>query len=115
MNKKVLSFFVAAIVLGFVMYFLSKYSSVRMQFETDFYVVMIAMAVFTATYAVGINKSVNNLFQPLHIYAFFYLCICFLTPCFMMIAHEEDCHGVNVMNGCIPGTIYVILAFIAVR
>lgn len=113
MNKKVLSFFVAAIVLGFVMYFLSKYSSVRMQFETDFYVVMIAMAVFTATYAVGINKSVNNLFQPLHIYAFFYLCICFLTPCFMMIAHEEDCHGVNVMNGCIPGTIYVILAFMS--
>ncbi|WP_302424011.1 hypothetical protein [uncultured Prevotella sp.] len=31
----------------------------------------------------------------------------------MILANEEDCHGVNVMGGCIPGTIYVIIAFIS--
>lgn len=113
MNKKILSIFVVTIILVFAAYFMSMISSVRMQFAIDFYVVIMSMIVFTIIYILGINKSVSNLFQPLHIYAFFYLCICFLTPCFMMIAHEEDCHGVNIMGGCIPGTIYVIFAFIS--
>lgn len=113
MRKKTLIVFIVSLILIFALYFQSQAYLIRPQFTTDFYVVIMAMALFVIIYAVGISKSINNLFQPLHIYAFFYLCICFLTPCFMMIAHEEDCHGVDVMGGCIQGTIYVILAFIS--
>lgn len=111
MNKKLLIIFISCIIIAFALYFQSQTLSVHSQILTDFYFVLFGLLGFTVIYAIGISKSIDNLFQPLHIYAFFYLCICFLTPCFLMISHEEDCHGVNVMGGCIPGTIYVILAF----
>lgn len=111
MNKIALIVFIAFIILSFVFHFLSQTSLVRSNFEGEYKFVMVGMVFFTGIYAIGIYKSVNNLFQPLHIYAFFYLCICFLTPCFMMIAHEEDCHGTNIMGGCIYGTVLVIVAF----
>lgn len=113
MKKDTLIIFVVVIILAFVSYFLGQANFVRSIFVNDYYFVIISMIIFTVIYIIGIKKTINNLFQPLHIYAFFYICICFLTPCFMMIAHEDDCHGSYIMDGCIYGTVMVIIAFIS--
>lgn len=112
MTKKSLIVFVCILISFAVFYFLSQ-DLVMTEFRFEYNFLIASLVIFTGIYSFGIFKSINNLFQPLHIYAFFYICICFLTPCFMLLAHEEDCHGVNVMNGCVPGTVYVILAFIS--
>lgn len=112
MKKSSLIIFINTLILCFVLYFISQETSITdLRYDYDF--VVVSLLVFVGLYSIGISKSINNLFQPLNIYAFFYICICFLTPCFMILAHEEDCHGVNVMYGCVPGTIYVIIAFIS--
>lgn len=112
MNKSSLIVFVCSLSLLAVLYFLSQDLFIS-EFRFEYNFLVISLVIFIGIYSFGIYKSINNLFQPLHIYAFFYICICFLTPCFMILAHEEDCHGVNVMRGCIPGTIYVIIAFLS--
>lgn len=112
MKKSSLIIFINTLILCFVLYFISQEARVT-NFRYDYDFVVVSLLVFVGLYSIGISKSINNLFQPLNIYAFFYICICFLTPCFMILAHEEDCHGVNVMYGCVPGTIYVIIAFIS--
>lgn len=111
MNKNTLITFIAVVLLSFFFYFQGQINFVRSQYREDYYFIMVSMLLFMVFYIIGIKKSMNNLFQPLHIYAFFYLCICFLTPCFMVIAHEEDCHGTNIMGGCMSGTVIVIIAF----
>ena len=112
MKKSSLIIFINTLILCFVLYFISQETSITdLRYDYDF--VVVSLLVVVGLYSIGISKSINNLFQPLNIYAFFYICICFLTPCFMILAHEEDCHGVNVMYGCVPGTIYVIIAFIS--
>lgn len=112
MKKSSLIIFINTLILCFVLYFISQETSITdLRYDYDF--IVVSLLVFVGLYSIGISKSINNLFQPLNIYAFFYICICFLTPCFMILAHEEDCHGVNVMYGCVPGTIYVIIAFIS--
>lgn len=113
MSKNKLVSFVCVIIILFAICLQMQVLSVNDRYIKDFYFVIIAMLVFTWIYSIAIKKSINNLFQPLHIYAFFYLCICFLTPCFMMIAHEEDCHGTNIMGGCVIGTVWVVVAFIS--
>lgn len=112
MKKSSLIIFVCALITLAALYFMSQ-NTMTPSFRFDYHFLVASLLIFVGIYSFGIYKSINNLFQPLHIYAFFYICICFLTPCFMILAHEEDCHGVNVMNGCVPGTIYVILAFIS--
>lgn len=112
MNKASLIIFLNSLILCFVLYFIFQEARVT-TFRYDYNFVVVSLMVFIGIYSIGIFKSINNLFQPLNIYAFFYICICFLTPCFMILTNEEDCHGINVMGGCIPGTIYVIIAFIS--
>lgn len=110
MKKSSLIIFVCTLILLTALYFLSQ-NLTSSEFLFDYNFLIVSLLIFIAIYSFGIYKSINNLFQPLHIYAFFYICICFLTPCFMILAHEEDCHGVNIMGGCVRGTIYVLIAF----
>lgn len=112
MKKTTLIFIIAALMSCFIIYFVFQDLSLS-NFAFHFNFLVISLIVFTGIYCFGISSSINNLFQPLHIYAFFYICIFFLTPCYMILAHEEDCHGVDIMDGCISGTIYVIIAFIS--
>ena len=112
MKKTSLIFIIAALMSCFIIYFVFQDLSLS-NFAFHFNFLVISLIVFTGIYCFGISSSINNLFQPLHIYAFFYICIFFLTPCYMILAHEEDCHGVDIMDGCISGTIYVIIAFIS--
>lgn len=112
MEKTSLIFIIAALMSCFIIYFVFQDLSLS-NFAFHFNFLVISLIVFTGIYCFGISSSINNLFQPLHIYAFFYICIFFLTPCYMILAHEEDCHGVDIMDGCISGTIYVIIAFIS--
>ncbi len=112
MKKSSLIIFVCTLIFLTALYFLSQ-NLMSSEFWFDYNFLVVSLLVFVAIYSFGICKSINNLFQPLHIYAFFYICICFLTPCFMILAHEEDCHGVNIMGGCVRGTVYVLIAFIS--
>ena len=111
MSKKVLIFLVMLIVSAFSIYFIGTDSPTQQEYQIEFNVIIGCMFVFGLIYSFAISQSVSNLFQPIHILAFFYLCIFFLTPLFMINAHEEDCHGTNIMGGCIKGTIIVLIAF----
>lgn len=112
MKKSSLIIFIVSVISCFAFYFAFQ-DDVISRYRFDYGFLIASMLGFTGIYAIGISKSINNLFQPLHIYAFFYLCICFLTPCFMILAHEDDCHGTYIMGGCFMGTIYVIVAFVS--
>jgi oligosaccharide repeat unit polymerase len=41
---------------------------------------------------------------------FFYVCIFFITPIFLINEGRTRCDGINVMGGCIPATIIVLLS-----
>lgn len=113
MSKKALIFIVMLIVSAFCLYFIDADSPTQQKYQTEYNVIIGSMFVFGLIYSFAISRSVSNLFQPLHILAFFYLCIFFITPLFLINAHKEDCCGVNVMGGCIEGTFLVLLAFIS--
>jgi hypothetical protein len=70
------------------------------------------MVIFFLIYAIAIAKNPTNIFQPLHIFGIFYLCIFFITPLALINANEADCLGVNIMQSSVYATILVLLAFL---
>lgn len=112
MNKGLI--YIMLIVLAFVSFiYFYPFVVSGSQFADDVLFLLCGQCLFFVVYAIGVKISPDNLMQPLHIMFFFYMCIFFLTPLFLITGHEADCHGVNVMGGCKFGTVLTIIGFIS--
>lgn len=113
MNKFLL-YVISLLIFLFVIYIFGDFTNFSLKcYQSDVITLICGLVIFLISYCIAVYRSPNNLLQPLHIVFFFYLCIFFLTPLFMIKANEADCHDVNVMKGCKYGTFLVIIAFIS--
>lgn len=110
MNNKTLLY--VSLIIGYI-YILSIFAKYMYTgiFGFEITCLLAGLLFFFVFYAIGIKSSVDNLVQPLHIVFFFYLCIFFIAPLWLVTSGKADNHGYNVMGGCVYGTFLAVLAF----
>jgi len=105
---RVFLFFLFAIVSTCFLLTLEYY-----RYREEYYCLISCYEIVLITYFFLVKKKDFDMFHPYHIFFVFYLCIFFYTPLLLIDAKNELlCGLVNVMGGCVKGTIIATFALI---
>lgn len=108
-NNKIGLFFLLTTII--ILFSLMGLNAHQYEYERNLICIMFGGAMFV--YYNTIRSCRFDFFHPIHIYMFFYICIFFITPIFLIDIGEEKCMGVDIMSGCIKATFIVLLGLMA--
>lgn len=110
MQNKFFHFYFAIGGIILIFYFLFNINSLTI-YTKEYYFLCggLTIALILYSYVMHHSKKID-FFHPYHIFFVFYICIFFITPLILINEQRTTCVGKDIMGGCIPGTIFTILA-----
>lgn len=82
-------------------------------YENEYTFLMFSYSITCLAYIYSVQKSKFDIFYPIHIVTFLYFSLFIFTPMAFINTGMTDCHGVDVMPGCIRGTIIFWVGYLA--
>lgn len=81
-------------------------------YDNEYLFLIFCYYIASIAYIVCIKQYLFDIFHPIHIVTFLYLSLFIFTPVTFININQTDCHGVNVMPGCIKGTVIFLVGYL---